>query len=122
MYEEFGFSRWPDGRLGFKLFVPDNIVDPNQYARGGKCRITGVRVVGDFQSVIDHASKDWDAAAGLVMTQSAHPNGLLFSATLPGNFPDGYYQYKYVVTFQNGTVRWVGDPCTKYGGDQQDNS
>ena len=38
------------------------------------------------------------------------------------DFPEGYYQYKYVVRFHNGSIRWVGDPCTKYGGTQQNNS
>jgi pullulanase len=56
------------------------------------------------------------------MTEQAHPNGRLFAYTLPANFPDGYYQYKYAVKFQDSSVRRVGDPCTKYGGTEQNNS
>jgi pullulanase len=120
MYEAFGFSRSPDGRLGFKLFVPDNTVDPTQYTSGDTPKIRDVTIVGDFQAAI--GATNWDLASGLRMTPGSHSNGLVFVAALPDGFPDGYYQYKYVVTFQNGSVRWVGDPCTKYGGDQLDNS
>jgi hypothetical protein len=36
---------------------------------------------------------------------------------------DNFYQYKFFVTFENGTVRYVSDPCTKYGGsDDKENS
>lgn len=120
MYEDFGFAKLPDGRLAFRLFVPDNTVDPTQYTRGGSAKIATVAVVGDFQPVL--GGRAWDAATALAMTRQPHPNGTLFEAVLPDGFAEGYYQYKYVVTFQNGTVRWVGDPCTKYGGDQLDNS
>jgi pullulanase/glycogen debranching enzyme len=122
MYETFGFSRWPDNQLGFQLFVPDNTIDPNQYTGGDSPRITSVAVVGDFQQAANPSAQNWDISTALKMTQQQHPNGLLFTAPLPPNFPDGYYQYKYIVTFQNGEVRWVGDPCTKYGGNNSDNS
>jgi hypothetical protein len=116
MYETFGAGRQPDGTYGFRLFVPDKTVDPQQYVRGGDCKIVEVRVVGDFQDRIDPGRNNWDYGDGLVMAEQAHPHGRLFAYTLPPQFPDGYYQYKYVVKFQNGSVRWVGDPCTKYGG------
>jgi pullulanase len=120
MYEEFGFSKLSDGRFVFRLFVPDNAVDPTQYTRGGSAKITAVAVVGDFQTAL--GGKAWNAPTALLMTRNPHPHGWLFEAFLPNSFADGYYQYKYVITFQNGSVRWVGDPCTKYGGDQLDNS
>jgi 1,4-alpha-glucan branching enzyme len=122
MYEKFGPGRQEDGSYGFRLFVPDNTVDPTQYSRGGACKITEVRIVGDFQRTVDGARRNWNADDGLVLTEQAHPNGRLFACTLPPHFPDGYYQYKYVVRFENGSVRWVGDPCTKYGGTGQNNS
>jgi pullulanase len=122
MYETFGFSRWPDNRLGFQLFVPDSAIDATQYTGGDSPRITAVAVVGDFQQAAKLSAQNWDISAPLKMTLQPHPNGLLFTAPLPANFPDGYYQYKYIVTFQNGSVRWVGDPCTKYGGTNSDNS
>lgn len=124
MYEAFGFGDLPNGGgKGFSLFIPDNTVDPKQYGRGGPSKVTGVKVVGTFQQVIDPvAGKNWDEPGGLVMTRNAHPNGVLFTAALPAGFPDGYYQYKYVVTFRNGSARWVGDPCAKHGGDSEDNA
>jgi pullulanase/glycogen debranching enzyme len=36
--------------------------------------------------------------------------------------PQAQYQYKYRVEFENGVVRKVGDPCTKYGGTDQENA
>src|SRR6266568_920076 len=120
MYEQFGFTRGPNRNLSFKLFVPDNTIDPTQYQGGGRPRIADVRIVGDFQTIVNPAATNWNAASGLKMTQTPDPKGLLFNYTLPATFPDGYYQYKYVVTFENGTVRRIGDPCTKYGGDSRD--
>ena len=122
MYEKFGAGLQEDGSYGFRLFVPDNSRDATQYIRGGDCKITEVRVVGDFQSLVDPARNNWSYGDGLVMTEQNHPHGRLFAYTLPQHFPDGYYQYKYVVAFKNGSVRWAGDPCTKYGGTQQNNS
>lgn len=122
MYEQFGVSRQPDGTYAFRLFVPDNAVDPSQYGRGGRSKITGVKAVGDFQPVVDPGGPAWSLPDGLTLAEQPHPNGRLFVGKLPSGFPDGYYQYKYVVSFENGSVRWVGDPCTKYGGTQLNNS
>src|SRR5579871_385371 len=122
MYEQFGVSKGKSGSYAFRLFVPDNIVDPAQYVRGGRSKIAGVRAVGDFQPMLAAGGPGWDFPTGLVLSEEAHPNGRLFVGELPADFPDGYYQYKYVVSFENGTVRWVGDPCTKYGGTQLNNS
>jgi pullulanase len=122
VYEQFGGGRQPDDSYGFQLFLPDNGIDPGQYVRGGACKIAEVRVVGDFQNAVDRGRRNWTAEDGLVLTERPHSGGRLFTCTLPPNVPSGYYQYKYVVTFSNGSVRWVGDPCTKYGGLEQDNS
>jgi pullulanase/glycogen debranching enzyme len=122
MYETFGFSKWPNGQYGFQLFVPDKAIDPTQYTVGDSPCIASVAVFGDFQVAAHLSTENWDTTAPLNMTLQPHKNGLLFTAALPVGFPDGYYQYKYLVTFQNGTVREVGDPCTKYGGTNSDNS
>jgi glycosidase len=120
MYQDFGFSQWSDNQWGCKVFVPDNAIDPNQYQRGGSPQIASIRIVGDFQHLL--GATDWDSPSGLVMNETAHPNGRLFTYALPKAFPNGYYQYKLFVSFNNGSARWLGDPCTKYGGDEQDNS
>lgn len=124
MYEQFGFSRSMAGGQSLTLFVPDNSVDPAQYSRGGPCRIVEVRVIGDFQSLVDPTATNWDAAAGLVMNKTPHPNGYLFSYLFARPLPDGYYQYQFVVRFEDASVpaRIVGDPCTKHGGESHDRS
>ena len=122
MYESFGFSHTATGAQSIQLFVPDNIIDPNQYTRGAACNIATVGIIGDFQHLAAPGTTDWDQADALPMTQTPHPNGYLFVYNFNPPLPDGYYQYQYVVRFNNGTVRIVGDPCTKYGGDSLDRS
>jgi 1,4-alpha-glucan branching enzyme len=122
MYESFGFSRSAAGEQRIELFIPDNTIDPNQYSRGAACNIAALSIIGDFQHLVTPGVTDWDQAAALPMTQSPHPNGYLFVYTFNPPLPDGYYQYQYVVRFNNGRVRVVGDPCTKYGGDSLDRS
>src|SRR6266496_1470555 len=124
MYEQFGFSRSATGEQSLTLFVPDNTIDPTQYVRGGPCRIVEVRVIGDFQSLVDPRTTNWDAATGFVMNKTQNANGYLFTYPFDPPLPDGYYQYQYVVRFEDTTVRTrtIGDPCTKYGGDLEDRS
>lgn len=121
MYEKFGFSRAAAGDI-IQLFVPDNTIDPTQYTRGGPCRIAEIRLIGDFQSQIAPASVNWDPASGLVMTRRTNANGYLYEYIFPVPLKDGYYQYQYLVKFSDHTVRRIGDPCTKYGGDSDDRS
>jgi pullulanase len=120
MYEQFGFNRTA-GEDKLELFVPDNQVDPAQYTGGGPSRIVQVKVVSDFQSLINGGAA-WDYQTAPVMTLQKHPNGNLYVLKFPKSLPDGYYQYQYVVQFEDHSVRWIGDPCTKYGGDSDDRS
>ena len=113
MYEEFG-ARVENSRVTFKLFLPDNQIDPAQYQRGGDPQIVSIQVRGDFQHLL--GGIDWDLGSAPQLEKTAHPNGWLWTTTLPTPLPEGYYQYKYFVTFQNDTDRWVTDPCAKYGG------
>lgn len=121
MYEQFGFSRKPAGDQ-LQLFVPDNAIDPTQYSSGGPCRIVEVRLVGDFQTILNPGATNWDYISGFVMGKTNHANGYLFTYVFPTPLPDGYYQYKYVVKFEDHSIRGIGDPCTKYGGDRDDRS
>ena len=122
MYEQFGFTRSASGQQSLKLFVPDNTVDPSQYTRGGASNIADVSIIGDFQHLVTAGGTDWDQANALPMTLTAHPNGYLFVYTFNPPLPAGWYQYQYVVRFNDTTARVVGDPCTKYGGDSLDRS
>jgi pullulanase len=115
MYQEFGATVDRDSHeVTFRLFLPDNRVDPAQYTRGGPPKIRAIRVRGDFQHLLD--GEDWGLASAPDMVRQPHPHGWLWSCTLDRPLPDGFYQYKYFVAFENGTTRWVTDPCTKYGG------
>lgn len=122
MYESFGFSLSESGEQALTLFVPDNRVDPAQYVRGGACGIVECRVIGDFQARVDPRANDWDPQTGLVMAETAHPNGRIFTYSFDAPLPDGYYQYQFAVRFAGGVMRVVGDPCTKYAGDSLDRS
>ncbi|MCP4427880.1 MAG: 1,4-alpha-glucan branching enzyme, partial [Chloroflexi bacterium] len=113
MYESFG-AIVDQNRVTFNLFLPDNAVDPTQYTRGGSPKIKTIRVRGDFQSEIGDI--DWALDTAPAMTRQPHPHGWLWTCTLPTDLPEGYYQYKYFVAFENDTDRWVTDPCAKYGG------
>jgi 1,4-alpha-glucan branching enzyme len=116
MYERFG-AHVEDHQVELRLFVPDSAVDPAQYLRGGLPRIREIRVRGDFQSRL--GGSNWELQSAPVMERREHPNGWLYVCRLPGGLPDGYYQYKYFVTFENDTRRWVTDPCSKYGGSDE---
>src|SRR3954469_21475550 len=118
MYEFFG-AGVVGNIVTFRLFFPDSAADPNQYKRGGDPKIKSIRVRGDFQSKL--GGVDWDLATSLKLTKKAHPKGSLYTAKIP-NLPDGFYEYKYFVEFQNGDTRWCNDPCAKYGGSQNENS
>jgi 1,4-alpha-glucan branching enzyme len=118
MYEGFG-AVVDEPAVEFRLFLPDSDVDPTQYTRGGSPRIRSVRVVGDFQTRLGQTA--WDETSGLVLDRQPHPNGWLYSRRIDA-LPDGYYEYKYFVEFENRTTRWCGDPCSKYGGSDHENS
>lgn len=65
---------------------------------------------------------DWDWAAGPAMTKAAHPKGWVWTYRTPTPLPTGFYEYKYLVTFADGTKRKVSDPCTRYGGKENQNA
>lgn len=110
MYEDFGAR--VDGRsVELSLFLPDNTVDPSQYEGDGDPRIHTLQVAGTFQPHLGTAA--WDPVTAPALTPRPHPNGVRWTVDL-GDLPDGLYQYKYVVSFQNGEVRWCGDPCARY--------
>ena len=95
MYEEFG-ANVKKKKVEFKLFFPDNKRDPSQYTRGGSPRIKKIQVIGNFQSKI--GGNDWDNLKAPAMVRKEHPKGWLYSCDI-GELPDGFYHYKYFVTF-----------------------
>ena len=98
MYEQFGAVVSPDNeKVEFKLFFPDNSIDPKQYVRGGLPHIKEIRVRGDFQSHL--GGQDWAFDTALIMAKQAHPKGWLYTSKIDQALPEGFYQYKYFVTF-----------------------
>ena len=123
MDEHFGAWQVGDdrdkGAVEFKLFFPDRAKDSSQYDTGsdrpnyGNPQIASIRVVGDFMHVL--GLTDWDWAKGPLMTRAPHAKGWVWSYKTPVELPEGFYQYKLYVTFNNGTSLKVPDPCTRYG-------
>src|SRR5262249_30999894 len=108
MYESFG-AFVTDHGVEFRLFFPDSAKDPGQYSRGGLPKIMRIQVTGDFQPQL--GGQSWDVAGAPEMTKQDHPKGMLYTFSID-HLPDGFYQYKYFVTYENQTTRWCGDPCT----------
>ena len=118
MYEGFG-AVVDGGRVTFQLFLPDNAKDPSQYLRGGSPQIVSVSAPGSYQAQLGGTAWDMATAPGLEATD--HQSGTLYvSETF--ELPDGFYEYKYYVTFANGARRWCTDPCTRYVGLTDQNS
>jgi pullulanase len=125
MYEDFGVfvspKVEPSGMraVEFRLFFPDAELDKTQYSivpgQDGKPRISKLQVFGDFQSKLGGVDFDITTAPELKSANfpALKPVGQLY--TFNTMLPDGFYSYKYWVTFENGKQRECGDPCTKYG-------
>ena len=99
------------GKVQFKLFFP-NGADP---------KIQFIRVAGTFQSKVSEAA-DWDFQKGFPLKKVAINEGTLWTYTSEQELPAGFYQYKYLVTFSDNTQRIVSDPCTRYGGSDNQNA
>ena len=127
MYETFGAGEvGSSGKAYFRVFIPDSTLDAQQYLRGTVPPIKTLRVVGDFQA--DLGGVDWTPDAAFELTKSKFTDpadgktkGWLYELTT-GALPDGFYQYKLHVTFNSGATRLVCDPCTRYGGAENQNS
>ena len=125
MYERFGgLVDQTSKTIDFQLFIPDGERAPFQYEGGGLPRITQVFVVGTFQ---DPMNRQWDLANPIPMAiaDCFDPPGQLkgFVYSYRSNpLPDGFYEYKYLIYFENAPPRFVTDPCGRYGGSEYQNS
>lgn len=102
------------GKVEFKVFFPK----PD---RGHDPQIVSIRVTGDFQSQISSYA-DWDFDNGFMLQPSGVPEGTIWRYCTEKDLTSGYYQYKYLVTFKDGTKRKVSDPCSRYGGIDNQNA
>lgn len=127
MYQQFGAREIDDTRTArFRLFVPDNTLDLDQYTVGGSPNIAAVHVIGDFLS--DLGKPDWqvDPAFEMKVSKFTDPEdgktkGRLYELVTPP-LPEAFYQYKFHLTYTSGRTRIVCDPCTRYGGATDQNS
>jgi hypothetical protein len=109
----------------FKLFVPDGERAPYQYQGGGLPRLSNVFVVGSFQNP---ASRHWDLSAPVPMIRNDYvdpESGLLkgwIYSFVSAALPDGFYEYKYLLDFEDAAPLLITDPCARYGGSEQQNS
>ena len=93
------------GRIEFRVFFPT----------GPSPEIGAIRVAGDFQQAL--GDNNWDFAGGLPLTQdTSDPRGSFWTAQTSLELPSGFYQYKYLVIFNDRSTRIVSDPCTRYSG------
>src|SRR5579871_5519177 len=132
LYMDERFGAWQvgddseQGAVEFKLFFPDRNKDPSQYEANaarptyGDPQITAISVVGDFMAEL--GLNAWDWSNGLAMTRTPHAKGWVWSYRTPTELPKNFYEYKYSVTFADGTTRKVPDPCARYGGRENQNS
>jgi glycosidase len=128
MYEHFGAAEVEETRRArFRLFIPDNALDPAQYDRGALPGISRVFAIGDFQSHLGGSDWSADPRFELVPAQFTDPadgitKGWLYELTTDP-LPPGFHQYKYRIEYASGAAaRVVCDPCTKYGGASDQNS
>ncbi len=99
----------------FRLFLPD----ATQYVNGGSAEIRLIQVTGDFQTQLGGTA--WDYLTAPDMQVSQQEGGNLYTFRIP-HLANGFYQYKYFVTYTNGTTRWCGDPCSKYVATEHENA
>jgi glycosidase len=99
------------GNVRFRILFPKGF-DPH---------IQSIRVSGDFQSQVSKFP-DWDFANGFPLAAADTEDGILWSWQTPKPLKAGFYEYKYLMTFTDGSQRRVSDPCTRYGGTENENA
>jgi 1,4-alpha-glucan branching enzyme len=136
MYMSEKFGAWPVSNIGqqnqveFKLFFPDRSKDSTQYESAredehatshyGDPQIASIQVAGTFQARL--GQKNWDFAAAPKLIEEPHAKGWVWRYRTDVPLPAGFYEYKYLVTFKDGTQRKVSDPCARYGGHEHQNA
>ncbi|KAF2401421.1 glycoside hydrolase [Trichodelitschia bisporula] len=80
--------------------------------------ITSIRVIGDFQPHTTPTASAWDPSSAPALFASVpQAEGTFWTLALNARLPAGFYEYQYVVTFDDGSApRIVADPCARYAG------
>ncbi len=101
------------GKVRFKLFFPDTSAP----------EIKSIQVAGSFQKAAGQ-TKDWDFENGPHLVSSSVNGGTIWSLSTSKELDQGFYEYKYYVTFKKTPVekRKVTDPFARYGGKENENA
>jgi len=127
MYQEFGAREVENTRcVRFRLFIPDNTLDPTQYQFGALPNLAKVHAIGDFQACLGKTNWEPDPMFELTKrkftdAEDGKTKGWLYELTTEA-LPPGFFQYKFHLTYTSGATRVVCDPCTRYGGVSDQNS
>lgn len=81
------------GGIEFRVFLPPDI-DP---------RIESIAVAGTFQSKL--GGSDWNFVKGVPLGKEVEPGVGTFWCAQTDAVPAGFYEYKYLVNFDDGTPR-----------------
>ncbi len=100
------------GKVSFAVFFPLD-ANPN---------IKKIQVAGDFQNQLDPAINDWEFDKGFELTESIIPEGTIWKFQSENELQSGFYQYKYLITFNDDSKRYISDPCTRYSGSTNQNA
>lgn len=116
MFHYYQFGAYDDNRCArFSVFFPGS----GDYSRGGDPKIQRLKVFGTFQTALGHSA--WSEPDALELKARDFEAGTLYEVKTP-KLPDGFYEYKYIVIFDDNSQRVVGDPCARYGTGRHENS
>lgn len=98
------------GRVQFRLF----------FAKGFNAHVVSILVSGTFQ--VNLGGQNWENNKALSLTKEAGQDGDFWTLVLDHDLPKGFYEYKYQVTFDEGSVREAADPFARHSGQQNGHS
>src|SRR5437879_3197772 len=104
MYQTFGAREVDNtGCARFRVFIPDNALDPAQYENSTLPNIAKVHAIGDFAAALGKTNLAPDPAFELAKSKFTDPEdgktkGWLYELTTPA-LPADFYQYKFHLTY-----------------------
>jgi pullulanase len=103
------------GKVEFKIFFPSKPI-ADKGPKTWDPEIASIKVAGDF------LNNNWNFQAGFPMNKSIVPEGTFWNYQTSKELDTGFYQYKYFITFNDGSTQIVSDPCTRYSGKDNQNA
>ena len=123
------FGAWPltaagAAKVKFTLFFPND----TQYVGGkasatyGNPQIAAIWVIGTFQPALGQPEGATAAANAMVATPHGSGKGTVWTLTTAAALAQGFYDYHYIVEFNDGSRRPATDPCARWGGSTLEHS